>query len=257
MQLKKILKAAFRMRNIALLAGVAIVSYFTGYLPFLLVGSAGYIYFVIQTLNDKRFLMEYSENEKVDGIQQLSEQCDELYRRSRKTFDRQLLRKVKSIMRDKEEIMELFSRDEEDYVKQKLVEQAVKLTMSYINLMSDYSQKRVEVNAIDTGKIIDSINNNQQNVRFLSDMQAIEDTRHAIEIDKKVLDKIEQERNELDRISAKLTFIESTLTSFKHQTITIDDNDETSSEIENIINESTALDNVLNNSRDERLRKVR
>lgn len=257
MQPGKILKAAVRIRNIALLGGVLIVSYLTGYLPFLLIGLAGYVYFVIQTLKDSRFLSECSNDEKISSIQQLSTQCDELFRRSRKSIDRQALTKVKNIMQDKDEIMELFSRDEQDFVKQKVVEQAVKLAMAYISLMAEYSSRRREAFAIDAREVISNINNNTQRLRFLSDAQAIENTRQAIEMDRKVLDKIEQDRTELDRISSRLTFIESTMTSFKHQTITSDNSDEASEEIENIINESQALDNVLNDNRKESLRKIR
>lgn len=258
MQPVKIFKAAVRIRNIALLAGVLIVSYLTGYLPFLLIGLAGYVYFVIQTLTDSKFLSEYSNDEKVGSIQELSAQCDELFRRSRKSIDRQIFAKVKNVMQDKDEIMELFSRDEQDFVKQKVAEQAVKLAMAYVSLVTEYSSRRREAFAIDAREVISNINNNTQRLRFLTDAQAMENTRQAIEMDKKVLDKIEQDRTELDRISSKLTFIESTITSFKHQTITSDDNtDEMSAEIENIINESQALDNALNDNRKERLRKIR
>lgn len=253
MQLKKILKAAFRIRNLAILAGVIIISYITEFVPFMFIGAAGYLYFVIQTLNDNRFIREYSEDEKIDNILKLDSQCNDLYKQSRKAIDKQLFRKVKVIMQDKDEIIGLFRNDAEDYVKQKVVEQAINLVMAYINLLADYGQRHRKVVTFDTGEIISRVNYNDRRLPNLKDLQAIEDTRRAIEMDRNVLENINQEKNELERIEARLTFIESTLKSFKQQTISIDNDDETALEIENIINESAALDNALNKDRKDRL----
>ncbi len=254
MQLKKILKAAFRIRNLAILAGVVIVSYLTEFVPFMFIGAAGYLYFVLQTLKDGAFIKEYSEDEKIDNIRDLNIKCNNLLQQSRKEIDREFNGNIRNIMKDKDEIMALFSGDEEDYVKQKVVEQAVNLVIAYISLLVDYCRRRRRVAAFDTNEIVFRINSNERKLQYLKDSQASGDIRQAVEMDKKILENIDQEKRELERAGARLTFIESTLKSFKQQTIASDNTDEITHEIENIINESTALDNVLNSDKDDRLK---
>ncbi|NLD50923.1 MAG: hypothetical protein GX660_27590, partial [Clostridiaceae bacterium] len=69
MNLKKLLKAAFKMKNFVLLSFILIVFYVTNYnLPFILIGAAGYIYFVMQTLKDEGFHKELQEEAKKNNI---------------------------------------------------------------------------------------------------------------------------------------------------------------------------------------------
>ena len=78
MILKKIFKAAFRKRNLILLTGVVFVSFVTEYIPFMLVGAAVYIYFVLQTLKDEKFNKELTEEDIIDDIQELNIRCSDL-----------------------------------------------------------------------------------------------------------------------------------------------------------------------------------
>ena len=256
MQLKRVLKSAFAVRNLALLAGVVIVTYFTEYLPFMFIGAAGYVYFVLQSLKDGALNKEYSDEEKIDNLRELSSQCNDLYDETRKVIDKQFIKKLKSILQFKDELMDLFIKDKNNFIKQKVIEQAIKLVMAYINLMSNYSQSHREVVLFDTNAVMDTINANERKIRFLEDFQAIEDLKHAIEMDRELLEKISQEKKELERTGAKLTYIESTLKTFKHQIVSSENTDGTVTDIENIINEATALDNVLNDdNRNEKLKQ--
>ena len=254
MQLKRILKAAFNIRNVALLAGVLIVAYLTEYLPFAIVGTAGYLFFVLQSLKDKALDRNDSEKEIIDSLLDLDSQCNDLYDEARKVIDRPFLKKMENILQDKDELMELFHNDLDDYVKQKVIEQVLKLVMAYINLISEYSQRHHDMILYNTEEIIEGINAKERKLRLLKDTQAIGDMKNAIDMDTKVLEKIDQEKKELERMSARLTYIESTLKTFKHQIISSENTDEMAIEIENIINEASALDHALSSSRNERLK---
>jgi Xaa-Pro aminopeptidase len=250
MKVKRILKAAFTKRNLALLAVVAIVSYWTEYLPFALVGAAGYLFFVLQTLKSiPRDGSETSE-EKLESLLELDSRCDELYREVRGELDRPSQKKVEDILQDKNELMELFRNHQENYVGQRVTEQALKLVMAYTYLAVQYNQKRDAVVSGNAGEIIDDINSNVRKMNSLKDPQAIEDMKRAIEMEKKVLDRIEEDERELEKMAARLAYIESTMKTFKHQLQYSENTADTSAEIDSIINEAAALDQALNERRD-------
>lgn len=250
MQLKRILKAVLKIRNIALLAGVVIVTYLTGYLPFALAGAAAYLFFLLQTLNDKALDRNNEEMEVIDHLLDLDSQCGDLYEEARKMLDKQALKKVDIMLREKNELMELFQNDQDDYVKQKVTEQVLKLSMAYINLISEYVQRRDDLAAYNTDEIMEGINAKGRKLKSLRDAQAIEDMKNAIEMDQKILERIGQEKKELEKMSARLTYIESTLKTFNHQVKLSENTDGISTEAENIIKEASALDSALSSRKD-------
>lgn len=254
MKWKRILKAAFHIRNIALLAGVVIVAYLTEYMPFALVGAAGYLFFVLQTLRSMPPEENEAQQEKIDDILELDSRCGDLYREVRSEIGRPFQKKVEEILQDKEELMELFRNDQGDYVRQKLIEQVLKLVMAYIGLIAEFSRKRGEVASFETGELNDGINANIRKLNSLKDPQAIEDMKRAIDLDRKILGNIDEQKRDLEKMGARLTYIESTLKTFKHQIQTSENTDETSTEVDNIINEAAALDHVLNESRKDRVK---
>lgn len=254
MQLKRILKAVSKIRNIALLAGVVIVTYITGYLPFALVGMAAYLFFILQTLNDKALDRSDQEMETIDSLLDLDSQCSDLYEDACKVLDKQALKKVDTVLQEKNELMGLFQNDQDDYVKQKVTEQVLKLSMAYMNLISEYVQRRDDLATYNMDEITEGINVKGRKLKSLRDAQAIDDMKNAIEMDQKILGRIDLEKRELEKMGARLTYIESTMKTFNHQIKLSENTDEISTEAENIINEASALDSALNSSRKDKLK---
>jgi hypothetical protein len=254
MDFNRILKAAFKIKNAALLSFVLIFSYVYFYPPFLLIGLAGYVFFVIQTLRSDDFRKEVSTEETVDRIRSLNAECTKLYLESRRRVTRSVDSRIKQMMAEKEDLMREFSDNTEDVIKQKIIEQALSLIKAYIKLMVNFTVRGNELIDIDVNKIKDRINANNRKMGFMRDPNAIADMQRAIDMDQKMLDRIEAEKGELERVSAKLDYMESTIRMFKHRMLTSDEEDGAFSEIEDIVNEATALDNVLNENRKSRLR---
>lgn len=254
MSFGKIVSAAFKIRNFALLAGVLIVFFATGFnLPFLFIGLAGYLYFVLQTLRSEDFQKEYAEFEKLDDIQKLSWECRELYRKIFSKVDKNVRNKISAILKEKDELMSFFSANSDDPLKQKIIEQALKLVMAYINLIFNYSIRWKELSAINSKALAERINNNNRKLGFLKSYDAVLELTKAIEMDEKLMQRISEEREELERTSAKLDYIESTISAFKHRIISKESLDPTVEDIESVLNEAAALDNVLSSKRKDRL----
>lgn len=254
MSFNRILKAAFKIKNAALLSFVLIFSYLVFYPPFLMIGLAGYIFFVIQTLRSDDFRKEVSTEETIERIRSLNAECTKLYLASRRRVIRSVDSRIRLMMAEKEDLMKEFAENTRDVIKQKIVEQALNLIKAYIKLMVNFTVRGNELIDIDVNKIKDRINANTRKMGFMRDPNAIADMQKAIDMDQKMLERIETEKYELERVSAKLDYMESTIRMFKHRLLTSESDDGAFSEIESIVNEATALDNVLNENRKSRFR---
>jgi len=68
-------------------------------------------------------------------------------------------------------------------------------------------------------------------------------------MDEKLLQRLREERNQLEIVSVRLDQIESSIVGFKHRILSNEMSDPETQEIENAINEANALDNALNEQR--------
>ena len=71
----------------------------------------------------------------------------------------------------------------------------------------------------------------------------------TIEMDEKLLKRMKEEKKSLETAGVRLDQIESNIVSFKHRILSNEISDTGYEEIENAINEATALDSALNEHR--------
>lgn len=245
MRFKMFFKAATKLKNMALLALVICISMGTGYLPFFLVGVAGYIYFVMQTVKDEDFLEEFNLEQKVEGIQNLSAQCDRLYTHLVRSVGAK--GKIKSVYSEKKALMCYYSQVKNDPLKQKIVEQALNLVIVYFKLMNNYNIRAKQVYTANVNKVEERLKNNRRKKDFLKNPKAIANIEKAIELDERLIQKINNEKNELEMVNSKMDYIESAIVTFKHQIISNTESDPVLSDIDTVVNEAIALDDVLSN----------
>lgn len=255
MGLKMFLKAAFTTRNFALLAGVLIVSVFVNfYIPFLLIGLAGYLYFVLQTYKSRDFKLDCAQDEKLDNIRKLSRECDDLYRKVAGRIGRNMRNKAAGVMKQKRELMKYFGMNCENPIRQRIVEQALKLVTAYFNLLCNYAVHMRELSTENMNELIGRINYNNRKLGSLKSYNAVLELTKTVEMDEKLLKDMKEDREELEKASVKLDYIESTICGFKHRILSEDSEDPEVEEIENVINEAAALDSVLNERSKNRMR---
>lgn len=260
MNFKILMKAAFKARNFMVLAAIIVVSLLFSasqvpqlLAPFALLGAAGYIYLVLQTLRSGDFKSELAQEKKLDVIQRLSWDCNELYRDVVRKLDRNLKSKAAGILKQKNELMLYFSKYSEDPLKQKIIEQALKLVMAYLNLLYSYSARGRELSRENVNELVGRINYNNRKLGSLKSYEAVLELTKTVEMDEKLLKNMKEERDELEKTNVKLDYIESTIGGFKHRILSPDTIDPATEEIEDVINEATALDTVLNERRRTRL----
>lgn len=261
MKFKILMKAAFKTKNFAVLAAVIVISLLFSVshvpqvsVPFLLAGAAGYIYFVMQTLRSGEFKSELAREKKLDGIQRLSWDCNELYRDVVRKLERNLKNKAVGILKQKNELIQFFSKYSDDPLKQKIIEQALKLVMAYLNLLYTYSVRSRELSSESLNELAGRINYNNRKLGSLKSYEAVLELTKTVEMDEELLKNMKEEREELEKTNVRLDYIESTIGGFKHRILSPESMDPAAEEIEDVINEATALDNVLNERSKNRMR---
>ncbi len=253
MSLRIFFKAAFKTRNFALLAGVIVALLILQTMavpvqflvPLALVGLAGYIYFIIQTLGSEKFKDELKQAEKLDDICKLAVECDAIYRQINRKIDKNLRNRAIAIIKKKDELTKYFDDHNDDPIKQRIIEQAFKLVAAYLNLLYHYSVRSGEISSIKVNDLVARINQNNRKLGSLKSYEAVLELTKTVEMDEKLLTQMKEEREELELVSVKLDQMESTIGSFKHQIVSTDSEDPVSERIQDVINEAEALDNVL------------
>ena len=266
--------AFFRFRNLFTLTFWLVVAYMittpsnsiyeminsTGYETLITAGVYGsgvvlYLALVMQSIFSEKYKEEYRRKEKRKQISDLNKECTRLSTRIRDVSPTPIQRqKIRKIIQDKNDILNSLKRGEEySYLKEKLVEQSLNLVVSYIKLFTNYSIRIKEISEINISDIVNKINANRRKVEFMKDVRLADDVKGVIEMDEKIIERVKDEKNELERIHARLDYIESMIGAFKHQIISSVETEEMVEKLETAVNEAVALDNVLQERRRNRI----
>ncbi len=218
-------------------------------------GVVVYLAMVMQSMFSNNYKEEVKRKEKKKEINDLNRQCNRLSAQARNLGNPIQKQKLRKIMQDKNDIFNSQKRgDEYSYLKEKIVEQSLKLVISYTKLMTNYSIRSKEISEINISDLMNKINANRRKISFMKDDRMLDDIKNIIEMDEKAIERVKEERNELERIHARLDYIESMLNMFKHQIISSIESEEMVEKLETAVNEATALDSVLQERRRNQIR---
>lgn len=212
-----------------------------------------YLVFTGQTLMSKAFHEKFNHKEKIRKIQNLNYLCMRLSGNAKKYTNNTYQQKLKKVIEDKNEIVNSFFREEQSFLKERIVEQTLNLVVSYIKLLTNFCIRSRELSNVNVTDIINRINTNTRKLNFSKD-NAADDIRKVIEMDQKILDRLKEEKADLERISSKLDYMESTVNMFKHQILSSIETEEMLEKLETAVNEASALDSVLDERRKNKLR---
>lgn len=266
-----VLSAFARFRNLSVLAlllaaiianqnqalgASAIPNLVPGYMLFIQLAAAFGIYgaFSLQTVFSKKYAEDYMRKQKVRSIRKLNNECVNLAWEAKKNANATNYQRLKRVADAKNEILKSFFRGEHTYLKEKIVEQTLNLVSSYIRLLTNYCIRSKEADNTNISTIADRINNNNRRLSFTKDPRAYDDVKNIIEMDEKLLERIKQEKVDLEAINAKLDYMESLINMFKHQILSSAETEEMVEKLETAVNEAAALDSVLYERRRDRVR---
>lgn len=249
------LRAALKFKNILMLAagfilaaGISSAAPDITLLPYVF-GAASVLAYtagVIHTARSSEFNEELKLSEKLDDINKLSWYCNSLYKKVLGRLDSDQRIKAAKVLKQKDELVDYFDRYNEDPIRQKIIEQALKLVMAYFNLIVNYCDRMGDLSQQNLNELVARINLNNRKLGSLKNYQAVLELTKTVEMDEKLLRNLNEEREQLEMVNVRLDQIESTIVGFKHRILSSDVSDPESDEIENAINEAVALDNALN-----------
>lgn len=264
MRARLVWSALLKFRNLGILvAALFLVTILRGQFPiladynaFMIAGGfAAYVALTLQTLSSKQFHEEFNCKEKFRNIRELNRQSNRLSSEARRSANSTYTQKLKKVMEDKNDIFQSYSTGEHSYLKERIVEQTLNLVTSYLKLLNNFCIRNRELSGVDVSSVAARINTNNRKLSFARDVRMAEDVRKVIEMDEKLIGRLKDEKKELERISAKLDYMESTVNMFKHQIMSSIENEEMLEQLETAVNEAEALDTVLQDRRKSKLKR--
>jgi hypothetical protein len=213
-----------------------------------------YAALAMQTLSSKEFHEKFNRKQKIKTIQNLNYTSLRLASEAKRHTNNTYYQKLKKVMDDKNDIVNSFFRGEHSFLKERIVEQTLNLVISYTRLLTNFCIRSRELSNVDVSEIINRINVNTRKVGFAKDAYAAEEIKKVVEMDQKILDRLKEEKKDLERISTKLDYMESTVNMFKHQILSSVETEDMLEKLETAVNEATALDNVLEDRRRNKIR---
>lgn len=269
MKTRLVLRALFKLRNLGILVlalGLAVFLSDPTAFPLLFglplvpdilafpAAAALYLVSVGQSLLSKEFHDDFNRKEKVRQIQELNYQCQKLSNEAKRNTNTAYLQKMKKVMEDKNDIYESYINGERDFLKQKIVEQTLNLVVAYLKLLNNFCIRSRELSTVDISEVANRINTNARKLSFTRDPRASEDIRRVMDMDERLIHRLKEEKKDLERIAAKLDYMESTVNMFKHQIISSVQSEEMLEKLETAVNEAEALDTVLEDRRKNKTR---
>ncbi len=265
MTVKMFFRSLMHIRNLGLLAVVLILYSFTGWMPLFFVGFAVYFALVLQKAYSPKFRQNFNRMQSIKKLRRLNHACmNSLYsvkRKVSKDFASRIIGKVSSILGIasqvdlearvnkvaciKDEIFNAFFMHERSNIKERIVFKAMELADIYFRLMEGYASRFSDVSVSNLSNLDMKIQNNRRKLNMSSNSHYADDLRQAIETDERLLQRLREERQDVEKMGAKLNVIESTMLLLKQQYFAETQSDEVVEDIENTINEATALDNAL------------
>lgn len=213
-----------------------------------------YLGFVLQTLNSEKFHEEYNHKQKIRKIQDLNLECRRLAKEAKTQTNATYIEKLKRVVQDKDDIVNSFFRGERSFLRERIVEQTLTLAVSYFKLLTNYCIRNREIAKVNVGDITGRINMNTRKMGFAKDVRTLDELQRVIDMDTKIIDRLKDEQRELERINAKLDYMQSTVNMFKHQIISCIESEEMLEQLDTAVNEASALDSVLDERKKNRMR---
>ncbi|MFZ5985952.1 MAG: hypothetical protein ACOYWZ_02370 [Bacillota bacterium] len=260
MKFKLFLDSLFYFRNIGvllILTGLIYSMTISGYYPaplFYAAALAAYFAFVMQSLTSKKFQDKFLHKMKEKRIRELNRLCFSLAEDAKKHTNSAYYKKLCSIMEDRQEIVNSYSKDRPNFLKEKITEQTLGLVVSYIKLLKNFCIRSRELSFVNVNPVLERISQNNRKLNFINDPKIYEDLKKIIEMDERIITRLKEEKQELERIDAKLDYIKSTVSMFKHQINSSLESQEMLEKIESVVNEAMALETVLEERHKKRIR---
>ena len=227
--------------------------------PYVVMAGALLVYaaFVVQSLASPSFRAECEKKNLIKKIRKMSSDCYHQARSMKRRLSVSEQKRLEQVVADTEEVVNSFFASDKSYVKVKVVEKALSLTALYTKMFSMYLSR---MKASDGGQIsflAKRINANTSNLNTIRDMGTREEVKKVIANDEKIIESLKNERTELDKLNARLQYMESTISMLKYNIISNLESENILETLESEVDEADALNTVLSSRFEEKRERGR
>ena len=211
-----------------------------------------YAGFVIQSLTSKEFKESYAQKEMIIAIKKESEANHLNARILKRKLELKAQQRLDSMLRESDEIVHSFMNGDKTHLKLNVVKQSLKLTSAYIKLADMFRVRSSASNSEKISQLAKRINTNTSNMNSVKDRGIADELQRVIDADERMIESLKNERLELDKIDARLQYMESTIGMLKYNIISNLESDDILNHLESDVYEADVLNSVLNERYDER-----
>ena len=213
-----------------------------------------YFGLVLRSFTDKKFQENFFHKEKEKEIKKMNRMCLQMAADTKKYTNSAYYKKLVSLIKEKDDILKEYNKDKSNHIKEKIAEYALNLTISYLNLLKDFCIRSKAVDRTNINSLMERLSQNTRKLNFTEDPKVYEDIKRIVEMDEKIINRLKEEKSDLERLDVKLDYIKSTVSMLKHQINSGFESQETMESIESILNEAAAFESVLYERNKNRLR---
>ena len=217
------------------------------------IGGALFVYaaFVAQTVFDSKFRAAYDAKKTDAEIRAAQISLHTQARNMRKHLDHIYDQRLATVIRETDEAIGSFLGGEKTVIKHKIAQKAADIAAMYIKLLDVYHKRARASHTDQISFLARRINTNTSNLNNVRDPANADEIRRVIEIDEKMITTLKGERSELDKIDARLQYMESTVSMLKYNAVSNLESDELLRSLEADVDEAEAINAVLTERQEE------
>ncbi|HEX9060928.1 MAG TPA: hypothetical protein VF941_12170, partial [Clostridia bacterium] len=219
MALRLILFSFLKTRNLAILIAGFVVIYILqrsfpqvilpiGFKTAYCIAAATYLFSVFLNLFSHSFHEEFSRNEKRRKVQIMDINFKNLVLQYSRYLAKDHRKRLSKVIDAKDKIVGSYLLHKASFLREKIADQSLNTAISYIKLLNVYSFKTAELKRTGLSEVADRLAMNKRKLDFSKDPQTCDDLKNLIELDEKLLSDFNKEKNELQRIDARLSYLE-------------------------------------------------
>ena len=222
--------------------------------PFFIYGMPLTVYaaFVIQSYLSPEFRENNEKKEIINDIKRESDECHLAVRNLKRKLEINAQQRLGNVLSESDEIVRSFLDGDKNFLKVRAVQQSLKLTSAYIKLADMFRVRASASSGERISQLAKRINANTANLNSAKDEGVANELRRVIEADERMIDSLKNERFELERIDARLQYMESSISMLKYNIISNLESEDILANLESDVSEADALNSVLNDRYDER-----
>ena len=208
--------------------------------------------FVIQSILSNQAKEDFAHKEMINDIRRTHEDCRLKARNLKRKLEPKAQLRLDGILKEAEEIVHSFLNGDTNPLKERVVQQSLKLTTNYIRLADMFRVRATASGGERISALAKRINANTSNLNSVRDPGIASELRRVIEADERMIESLKNERLELEKIDARLQYMESTISMLKYNIISNLESEDILSSLESDVSEAGALNTVLADRFDER-----